>query len=159
MLAGLLLEEEEAALVLPPPRRLAGLAVGHPARDLLLEEEAAGECMSYYRGGGKEASPAKRICLLDVGCWPERAPPCTAGKSPSLCVPRHGCPALPAGEHGSPSFADRHVYCPEPTPYRCETCGVYCTSQRLLEAHKRGRKHQRRLAGIDSPSLRPSSPQ
>ena len=45
MLAGLLREEEEAALVLPPPRRMAGLAVGHPARDLLLEEDAGGECI------------------------------------------------------------------------------------------------------------------
>ena len=93
-------------------------------------------------------------CLSIFWCWHCPAWPCTLANLIFTCLPR-----LPAGEYGSPSFSDRQVYCPEPTPYRCDTCGVYCTSERLLEAHTRGRKHQRRLAGIESPSRRPSSPQ
>lgn len=44
------------------------------------------------------------------------------------------------------------MYSPVPTPFHCPTCDVYCTSGQLLEAHLRGRKHQRRAAGLDSPT-------
>lgn len=88
--------------------------------------------------------PRARITRLHVS-----APP----------LPRAPLPRRPAGGHtGSPAFSDRQAYSPDPTPYRCDTCGVYCTSQRLLEAHTRGRKHQRRAAGLDSPTGRAGSP-
>lgn len=52
--------------------------------------------------------------------------------SAAACSPP--CSARHAGDYsGSPSFTDRQVYSPEPTPFHCPTCNVYCTSERLLE--------------------------
>lgn len=78
---------------------------------------------------------------------------------PALAVRRPDLALEDDGDcSGSPAFSDRQAYSQDPTPYCCDTCGVYCTSERLLEAHTRGRKHQRRLAGLDSPGARAGSP-
>jgi hypothetical protein len=178
MLQGLLLEEAG------PPRVAAHPAATHRAGLGLEEEEGGGAprsplppsrprpCLSALlcsRAVLRPLLPPVAWCPPLLSLWRGPPPPSRPFcSSPQRCLlPSHARPApplppharYPAGEYGSPSFANRQVYSPEPTPYRCDTCGVYCTSQRLLEAHMRGRKHQRRLAGPDSPGgHRSSSP-
>lgn len=61
------------------------------------------------------------------------APNCIRPLQPASALLPSLLPALAGDYSGSPSFTDRQVYSPEPTPFHCPTCNVYCTSERLLE--------------------------
>jgi hypothetical protein len=107
-----------------------GQEVSAMLRGLLLEEQLP----SGGAPSSQLAAPASAAALgaADAGLPGAGLPP-LAVRRPDLS---HLYEDEGSDYSGSPSFTDRQVYSPEPTPFHCPTCNVYCTSERLLEVRQ-----------------------